>query len=71
MLPVVNDPSAPWIVCLGNTHRKAAAIAPVLSMLTDMIIPTMYGHDRNKSFLVLDELPTMILPQLSKNTYHG
>lgn len=65
MLPIVNDPSSPWIVCLGNTPTKKDIIAPILAMLTSMMVSDMYAHGRNKSFVMIDELPTIVLPNLS------
>jgi hypothetical protein len=63
---VVNDPLKPLIICLGNTPSEETCIAPVLSMIISVLMGNMYGHGRNKSFLVIDELPTLILPNLAK-----
>jgi type IV secretory pathway TraG/TraD family ATPase VirD4 len=61
---VVNDPLNPLVVCLGNTPSEKACITPILSMITSLLMGSMYGHGRNKSFLVIDELPTLIMPGL-------
>lgn len=63
---IVNDPEAPTVVCLGNTPSKKESFAPVLAMLVSFLSTNMYGHDRAKSFLMLDELPTIFLPHLSE-----
>ena len=62
----VNDPINPLIICLGNTPGQQGGIAPVLSMITATLIEAMYGHNREKSFVLIDELPTMVLPNLSQ-----
>ena len=62
---VVNDPEHPLVVCLGNTPTAKEVLSPVLSMMMASLIAKMYGHDRNPSFLMIDELPTLLLPHLS------
>ncbi|MEM9417342.1 MAG: type IV secretory system conjugative DNA transfer family protein, partial [Bacteroidota bacterium] len=62
----VNDPERRTVVCLGNTPTKKESFAPVLAMLVSFLSTNMYGHGRARSFLMLDELPTLFLPQLSE-----
>lgn len=63
---VVNDPEAPTVICLGNMPTKKESFAPVLAMLVSFLSTNMYGHNRAKSFVMLDELPTLFLPNLSE-----
>ncbi|NIP66956.1 TraM recognition domain-containing protein, partial [Candidatus Bathyarchaeota archaeon] len=63
---VVNDPKAPTVVCLGNTPTKKENLSPVLAMLISFLSTNLYGHGRAKSFVMLDELPTLFLPNLSE-----
>ncbi|MEL6607031.1 MAG: type IV secretory system conjugative DNA transfer family protein [Bacteroidota bacterium] len=63
---VVNDPERPTIICLGNTPTKKESFAPILAMLVSFLSTNMYGHGRRKSFVMLDELPTLFLPNLSE-----
>jgi type IV secretory pathway TraG/TraD family ATPase VirD4 len=60
----VNDPADPLVVCLGNTPSQKGFLSPILSMIIAVLMGNMYGHDRNKSFIVMDELPTLLLPGL-------
>jgi hypothetical protein len=62
----VNDPADPLVVCLGNTPTEKGLLSPILSMIIAVLVGNMYGHGSNKSFLMLDELPTLILPHLSE-----
>ena len=63
---IVNDPAQPTVVCLGNTPTKKESLGPILAMLTAFLSANMYGRGRPKSFLMLDELPTLFLPQLAE-----
>ncbi|XWN34656.1 MAG: type IV secretory system conjugative DNA transfer family protein [Roseivirga sp.] len=62
----INDPSTPYVICLGNTPTEKQTLAPVIAMTLSMLAKRMYGHNRSKSFILLDELPTLYLPQLSE-----
>ena len=63
---VVNDPERPTVICLGNTPTKKESFAPILAMLVSFLSTNMYRHGRRKSFVMLDELPTLFLPNLSE-----
>jgi hypothetical protein len=63
---VVNDADSPSIISLGNSPTKKNFISPILSVVMSSLINQMYSHDRQKSFIMIDELPTIILPQLSE-----
>lgn len=63
---VVNDPNNPLVVCLGNTPTEKGILSPILSMIMAVLIANMYGHGRHKSFLMIDELPTILLPNLNE-----
>lgn len=63
---IINDTKNPAIVALGNAPTKENFISPILSMIISTLITQMYAHDRQKSFVMIDELPTIILPQLSR-----
>lgn len=62
----INDKENPVILCLGNTPKEKEVISPILSMIIAVLIGNMYGHASNKSFLMIDELPTLFLPHLSE-----
>jgi hypothetical protein len=63
---IINDAQNPSIVALGNSPTKKNFISPILSVIISSLITQMYAHDRQKSFIMIDELPTIILPQLSE-----
>lgn len=63
---VINDPARPLLVCLGNTPTEKKGLSPVLAMIMAFLSTNMYAHERNKSFLMLDELPTLLLPDLAE-----
>ena len=62
----INDVQHPILLCLGNTPTQKEVLSPVLSMITAAWISQMYAHERNRSFLMIDELPTILLPNLSE-----
>ncbi|XWN35397.1 MAG: type IV secretory system conjugative DNA transfer family protein [Roseivirga sp.] len=62
----INDPQHPLLVCLGNTPTEKQMLSPILAMVLSVLASNMYGHDRAKSFMLIDELPTLYLPQLSE-----
>lgn len=63
---VINDPENTLVACLGNTPTEKEVLPPVLSMIIAVLVSNMYSHQRNKSFLMIDELPTLFLPSLNK-----
>ena len=62
----VNDAQHPSVVCLGNTPTQKELLSPILSMIIASLGADMYSHDRAKSFLMIDELPTLLLPNLNE-----
>lgn len=63
---LVNDATNPLIVCLGNTPTEQSLVSPVLSMIMAALVPNMFAHGRTKSFVAVDELSTIIYPNLSE-----
>ena len=63
---MVNDPERPIVLCLGNTPSEKEVLSPVLAMTISALVSNMYGHNRNNSFVVIDELPTLLLPHLNE-----
>ena len=61
----LNDPKNPMVLSLGNTPREKDVLSPVLAMSIASLVSDMYGHERNKSFVLIDELPTLFLPHLN------
>ena len=46
--------------------RNVGFTSPILVMIAAVLLGNMYAHDRNKSFLMVDELPMFRLPNLSE-----
>lgn len=61
----LNDPRDPILLSLGNTPNEKAVLSPVLAMSIAALVSNMYGHERNKSFVLIDELPTLFLAHLN------
>lgn len=62
----INDLTKPRILCIGNYPPAKSAFSPVISLLLTVCFKAMYGHNRNKSFVAIDELPTLFIPGLSE-----
>ncbi|MEF2229243.1 MAG: type IV secretory system conjugative DNA transfer family protein [Candidatus Cardinium sp.] len=62
----INDNVAPTILCMGNFPPAQSAFSPVISLLITVCFKSMYGHNRTKSFVAIDELPTLYIPGLSE-----
>ncbi|TSJ80165.1 type IV secretory system conjugative DNA transfer family protein [Cardinium endosymbiont of Dermatophagoides farinae] len=62
----INDNVAPTILCIGNFPPAKSAFSPVISLLITICFKSMYGHNRTKSFVAIDELPTLYIPGLSE-----
>lgn len=63
---IVNDKQNPLVICLGNTPTENNFTSPILVLIAAVLLGNMYAHDRNKSFLMVDELPMFRLPNLSE-----
>ena len=62
----VNKKEHPALLCLGNYPPARAAYSPVLALLLTVCFKALYGHHRVKSFVMLDELPTLFLPSFAE-----
>jgi len=62
----INAPGRPTILCIGNHPPAKAAYSPVIALLLTICFKSMYGHNRVKSFVAIDELPTLYIPHLSE-----
>lgn len=62
----INDNLYPTILCIGNFPPAKSAYSPVISLLITVCFKSMYGHNRRKSFVAIDELPTLYIPSLSE-----
>ena len=62
---VVNDKEGPTLLTIGNDPTGKDIYSPIIAMIISVVMSNMYSHDREKSFLVLDELPTLFIPSLA------
>jgi len=62
----MNDQSHPTILCIGNVPPAKAAYSPIIALIITVCFKAMYGHSRVKSFVAIDELPTLYIPDLSE-----
>lgn len=62
----INDGNAPTLLCIGNFPPAKSAFSPVISLLLTVCFKSMYGHGRTKSFVAIDELPTLYIPDISE-----
>lgn len=62
----INDKENPLLLCMGNSVHDEVAFSPVLAVLIMSVSKHMQEDGRRKSFLAIDELPTVRLPNLAK-----
>lgn len=61
---VLNDPENPGIVVIGNDPATQAAYGPVAALICSVIKNVINAERRLPSFYVIDELPTIFIPDL-------
>ncbi|MEO1219640.1 MAG: TraM recognition domain-containing protein, partial [Bacteroidota bacterium] len=62
----INDKNRPMLLCIGNYPPAKAAYSPLIALIITLCFKAMYGHGKVKSFVAIDELPTLFLPDLSE-----
>ena len=62
----INAKTHPTILCMGNYPPAQAAYSPLIALLLTICLKSMYGHNRVKSFVAIDELPTIFIPHLAE-----
>lgn len=62
----INDGASPMLFCIGNLPTAKSAFSPVIALLITVCFRSMYGHGKTKSFVAIDELPTLYIPNLSE-----
>lgn len=63
--PQLNSLDTPTIVCFGNDPSKQRVLAPIFSVLISGLFSQLYRIGQTQSFVILDELPQLILPGLA------
>ncbi|MBC3789186.1 type IV secretory system conjugative DNA transfer family protein [Spirosoma utsteinense] len=62
----LNDPDAPKFVTLGNAPTLSNVFAPVIALLTTVALKQMNQQGKRPSALILDEAPTLFIPNLEQ-----
>lgn len=62
----LNDKNHPTLLCIGNFPPAKAAYSPIIALIITVCFKAMYGHNRIKSCVAIDELPTLYIPDLSE-----
>lgn len=62
----INDPARPKFVTLGNSPTLSATFSPVLALLATVAIKQMNRLGKTPSAVILDEAPTMFIPNFDQ-----
>lgn len=62
----INDPQNPTILTIGNNPTLSNVYAPLCSLLINVSSKQMNQPDKHKSFMLLDESPTVYIPNLDQ-----
>lgn len=60
----LNNPDHPAILTIGNNPQLAETISPVISLIASVIMKKMNQKNRLKGIFLLDEAPTLYIPDL-------
>ena len=63
-VPDINSPDDPKIVAVGNDPGMSKSLASVISCIFTVVLKNMNQEGKNKSFVLLDEAPTIYVPDL-------
>ena len=59
----INDPGEPKLLCLGSDPSLVDTFSPVISLIITVALKQMNQPDKQKSFVLLDEAPTLYIPR--------
>lgn len=60
----LNDPAHPALLTIGNNPQLAETIGPVISLVASVVMKKINQKNRLKSIFILDEAPTLYIPDL-------
>lgn len=60
----VNDPNNPAVVTVGTCPGISHTLAPLCSLIITVVTKLMNQPDKTRSFVLLDELPTVFIPNI-------
>ena len=59
----INDPKHPKLLCLGSDPGLVDTFSPVVSLIITVALKQMNQQGKRKSFVLLDEAPTLFIPK--------
>ena len=59
----VNNPKNPKLLCLGSDPSLVDTFSPVVSLIMTVALKQMNRQGKRKSFVLLDEAPTLYIPK--------
>ena len=59
----INDPKRPKLLCLGSDPGLVDTFSPVVSLIITVALKQMNQQGKRKSFVLLDEAPTLFIPK--------
>lgn len=62
----INNPNDPKFVCIGNESTLSETYAPVISLIISVAAKQMNQPNKHKSIIVLDEAPTLYIPNFEQ-----
>jgi len=60
----LNDPNFPSLLCIGNSFSLSDSLNPVISLIASVVMKNCNVRGRRKSIFLLDEAPTLYIPNL-------
>lgn len=62
----INNPENPAVISLVNNPKYDSAYSPVIAMVMHTVVKQMSLRDRESSFLLMEEAPTLKLPNMHR-----
>jgi type IV secretory pathway TraG/TraD family ATPase VirD4 len=60
----ITNPSNPIFLCVGNSSRLTNALGPIIALIASICMQQMNQLGKRRSLFVVDELPTLFIPNL-------
>jgi len=62
----INSPSNPKFVCIGNSATVSDTLSPLISLIITAALKQMNRKNKEKSLILLDEAPTLYIPNFDQ-----
>lgn len=60
----LNNPDHPSLLCIGNSASIQESLNPIISLIASVVIKNLNQKGKEKSIFLLDEAPTLYIPNL-------